>query len=37
MDMVRVDTGANVDCQIELLQRTGMMKLEQRYSARARS
>ena len=26
----RVDTGADVDCQIELLQRAGMLKLEQR-------
>jgi hypothetical protein len=24
MDMVRVDTGADVDCQIELLQQAGM-------------
>jgi hypothetical protein len=30
IDMVRVDTGADVDGQIELLQRAGMLKLEQR-------
>jgi hypothetical protein len=30
MDMVRVDTGVDVDCQIESLQRAGMLKLEQR-------
>jgi hypothetical protein len=30
MDMVRVDTGADVDCQIEPMQRAGMLKLEQR-------
>jgi hypothetical protein len=28
--MVRVDTGPDFDCQVELLQRTGMLKLEQR-------
>jgi hypothetical protein len=30
MGMVRVDTGLDFDCQIELLQRAGMLKLEQR-------
>jgi hypothetical protein len=30
MGMVRVDTGPEFDCQVELLQRAGMLKLEQR-------
>jgi len=30
MEMVRGDTGADVDRQIESLQRVGMLKLEQR-------